>query len=197
MDFFEVISKRRSIRHFTDDPVREDDLKAILQTAGLAPNAHNAQRWHFIVVQNQKLRQTLKDAVSSCLEAQRDLAQDAHTKAQFERKTFHAISVFEAPVVITALATPEPYAAPEDLPVHDPILQSVAAAIAQMHLAATALGYGGCWTTYPIELARTEIEAILEVPKPWYAVAILSIGVPSDSSPSPPRKPIEEIVTFK
>ena len=197
MDFFEVIDKRRSIRHFTNAPVREDDLRVILEAARLAPNAHNAQRWHFMVVRNQKLRQTLKEAVSSCLEAQIDLAQDPQIKARFERKTFHATNVFDAPVVIVALATPEPYAAPEDLPVHDPILQSVAAAIAQMHLAATALGYGGCWTTYPIELAQTEIESILEVQKPWYAVAILSIGVTSDPSPSPPRKPIEEIVTFK
>jgi len=96
-----------------------------------------------------------------------------------------------------ALTHPWPNPTPEDQPPFNQGLQSVAAAITHLHLAATALGYGGCWATLPLELAQTEIEAILGVEKPWFAVAVLSIGVPDKMPREIPRKSIEEIVTFK
>jgi len=41
-----------------------------------------------------------------------------------------------------------------------------------------------------------EIEAMLGVKKPWFAVALLSIGVPATEPSDVKRKSIEEIVTF-
>lgn len=47
MEFFEVISKRRSIRRFTDQPVPEEAIEKALRAALLAPTSSNAQTWDF------------------------------------------------------------------------------------------------------------------------------------------------------
>ncbi|PIU54842.1 MAG: nitroreductase family protein, partial [Chloroflexi bacterium CG07_land_8_20_14_0_80_51_10] len=60
MEFFETVIKRRSIRRFTADPVREDDLLTMLEAARLAPSSHNQQPWHFIVIRDRELIAKLK-----------------------------------------------------------------------------------------------------------------------------------------
>ena len=48
------IYRRHSVRHFTDQEVREEDLSTILAAANCAPSAHNQQSWRFIVLRGQK-----------------------------------------------------------------------------------------------------------------------------------------------
>ena len=139
----------------------------------------------------------IKDIVDAALTAQIDIADSEERKKTLESRRFFAVNVFDAPVVVVALTRPWPNSRPQEQPVFNQGLQSVAAAIAQLHLAATALGYGGCWATLPIEMAREEIEAILGVEEPWFAVSMLSIGVPAKTPRDIPRKLIKEIVTFK
>ncbi len=196
MEFFEVIRRRRSIRHFTPEPVREEDLLAMLEAARLAPSAHNEQPWHFIVIRDQELKSKLRDIVNAIIEAQIEMAEDEARKKELEERRFYATNFASAPVVVVVLTRPFPRPSPEEQPPFNQGLQSVAAAITQLHLAATALGYGSCWTTLPLEFAGSEIEAILGVEKPWFAVAILPIGVPARMPKEVKRKSLEEVVTF-
>lgn len=62
MDVFEAIKKRRSVRSYKPEPVPEDKLKRILEAARLAPSAHNAQDWKFVVVGDAKKRKELAKA---------------------------------------------------------------------------------------------------------------------------------------
>jgi nitroreductase len=70
-------------------------------------------------------------------------------------------------------------------------------AVAHLQLAATALGYASCFASSPAEFAREELEALLEVDRPWFLVGIVSLGVPAKPFPArPPRKPLEEVCNF-
>ena len=53
-DTLKTIEKRHSIRSFTEQPVSEEDLNAILEAANQAPSAHNQQAWRFVVVKGEK-----------------------------------------------------------------------------------------------------------------------------------------------
>lgn len=55
----DLIKKRRSIRKYTDEPVSDADVKALLEAAMAAPSADNLQPWEFVVVQDQGLRREL------------------------------------------------------------------------------------------------------------------------------------------
>lgn len=50
MDVLEAISTRRSIREFTGEPLKQEELETVLKAGFSAPSAHNMQPWHFIVI---------------------------------------------------------------------------------------------------------------------------------------------------
>lgn len=57
----EVIKKRRSIRRYTNDPLADEDVMALLEAAMAAPSADNLQPWEFIVVNDRDLRRKLAE----------------------------------------------------------------------------------------------------------------------------------------
>jgi nitroreductase len=54
-EIIKTILKRRTVRQFKKDQIKESDLKEILNAAIYAPNAQNLQKWHFTVVQNKAM----------------------------------------------------------------------------------------------------------------------------------------------
>ena len=55
----DLIKKRRSIRAYTDAPVSDAEVKALLEAAMAAPSANNLRPWEFVVVLKDDLRQRL------------------------------------------------------------------------------------------------------------------------------------------
>ena len=56
---------RRSIRKYKSDPIPENDLNLILETARRAPTGANRQRWRIIVVRDGDVRKKLAMACSN------------------------------------------------------------------------------------------------------------------------------------
>lgn len=48
--FLEEMSRRRTVRHFSDQHVPRDIIERCLQAAGTSPSGANLQPWHFVVV---------------------------------------------------------------------------------------------------------------------------------------------------
>ncbi|MBN2515346.1 MAG: nitroreductase [Deltaproteobacteria bacterium] len=59
MDLMEGIYSRRSIRQFTDQMVKKDDLKEIIKAGTWAPSGLNNQPWRFVIIQNGEIRYKL------------------------------------------------------------------------------------------------------------------------------------------
>lgn len=57
MDTLEAILTRRSVRHFSRDPLPEKELQILLRAAMQAPSARNLRPWHFVVIQDPALLQ--------------------------------------------------------------------------------------------------------------------------------------------
>lgn len=79
----EVILKRRNTNHFTDEPVPDEILDAILKLGAQAPSGYNLQPWRFVVVR------------------------DAENRKRLQAAAFNQPKVAEAPVVIIALGMKE------------------------------------------------------------------------------------------
>ena len=56
MSVLDVMKKRCSVRDYLDTPVSREKLLQVLDAARIAPSACNNQPWHFIVVENQELK---------------------------------------------------------------------------------------------------------------------------------------------
>lgn len=64
VNFYDVVTSRRSVRLFTHTPVPDDVLDACLDMALLAPNSSNLQPWEFYVIESPE---THKKAVEYCM----------------------------------------------------------------------------------------------------------------------------------
>ncbi|MCA1926871.1 MAG: nitroreductase family protein [Calditerrivibrio sp.] len=56
MDAIEAIETRRSIRSFIDKKVEPEKIEKLLSLAMCAPSAGNQQPWHFIVIDDEKVK---------------------------------------------------------------------------------------------------------------------------------------------
>ena len=54
-DFSELISIRRSHRKFTDEPVKEEDLKLIMRSALMAPSSKGLHSYEFVTITDKKV----------------------------------------------------------------------------------------------------------------------------------------------
>lgn len=208
MDFFDVIQKRKSIRKFkskTDVP--DDDLNKILAAATRAPCMPDDQYWHFVVVKKKATIKKMVEAVNGRIEEISRWIDSEQARKRFRGFRFGFTFFGKAPVTIAVLQKHYVSLSEEILFKYgiiygeiermraDPSLQSVAAATENLLLAATALGYGGCWMTGPLIAAR-EIEKILLIREPWRLVSLIPLGKPDEFSSPRPRKALEEVCTF-
>lgn len=60
--FLESMQQRRSIRHFSDQPVAKEIIDTILLTAGTAPSGAHKQPWKFCAVQDSSLKAQIRKA---------------------------------------------------------------------------------------------------------------------------------------
>jgi nitroreductase len=61
-NFAELITRRRSVRQYTDEPIAPEEVKQIMRAALLAPTSKNNRSWQFVLVEDkadlQKLSQS-------------------------------------------------------------------------------------------------------------------------------------------
>ena len=60
MNLREIFEKRKSIRKFTGEPIKEDEIKLIMEAAQIAPSASNKQPYKFIVIKNDEFKKVLR-----------------------------------------------------------------------------------------------------------------------------------------
>ncbi len=61
-DFYADISRRRTVREFSDRPVPKDIIETALKAANTAPSGANLQPWHFAVVSGPDTKRKIRVA---------------------------------------------------------------------------------------------------------------------------------------
>jgi len=168
MDFYEVISTRRSIRSYKPDPIPEEALNRVLDAARIAPSGSNRQPWKFILVKDDQLK---KDLVPLC-----------------GNQSFIA----EAPIVVVACGRNIHYDRGKYMGDMS-MLVDVAIAVTHLTLAARAEGLGTCWIGM---FDNKAIKELLQIPEDVNVVALIPLGYPKGKvfSEPGPRKSLNEIV---
>ena len=55
MEVSQAIKMKRAVREFTDDPIPEEQLTAVVNSGRRAQSSKNTQPWHFIVVRDREI----------------------------------------------------------------------------------------------------------------------------------------------
>jgi len=183
MDLFEAIMRRRSVRRYLPDPVRREDIHAILDAANRAPSAMNRRQWEFIIVTGKKIGEMGESFQRIIAEYTKNWETSRMKGSPFSREDFirFAATYGGAPVVIVVLTDA---AQTEDF--RRANLESASAAMENLLLAATALGLGTCWMTGPLQ-DELSLRRILEIPEGKEIVAVTPLGYPAEMLDAPPR----------
>ncbi len=202
MDVFEAINKRRSIRRFKPDPIPDEHIAKLLESARKAPSGTNSQPWRFIVIKDDETKKELQRAANN----QRHVGSppvviaccaDMKSFAEFPERIDELIEAGALPKNSRKFFVPSLKKRMNATPkssLQIAAAGNVAIAITNMMLQATELGLGTCWVRW---FDNNKVNEILEIPDHVEVQALLAIGVP-DEAPNPrPRLKLDEITYYE
>jgi len=215
MELRDVMRSTPATREFTDEPVSDDVLHAILDTARFAPSGGNRQGWQVIVLQDPAVRASIRDLyVLAWREYTAYLRAGMVPFAPLDegRWSGPAIDLEEA----RATEAPMPFSDHLD---EVPVLLAVVVELSQLAvidngldrqsivggasvypfchnvlLAARDAGLGGVITT---ALCRQEpaVKELLDIPDGWALASLVARGHPARQITKLRRQPVEEFTT--
>lgn len=168
MKFDDLITKRFSVRSYTNQKVSRETIMEILKAARMAPSAVNFQPWHFIVIAEPENLSELQKA--------------------YPREWFR-----EAPVCILVCADHrQSWKRKSDG--KDFADVDVAIAIDHLILKATELELGTCWVcNFNAEMIRNQFQ----LPEQIEPIAIIPVGYTTAKAPEKSRKSLSELVHWE
>jgi nitroreductase len=210
MELYDVMRSTPAVREFTGDPLPDDVLGRILDSARFAPTGGNRQGVRVVVLRDQDTRSALADLGLTA--ARRYTAQLANGESPWnplqpsrvDRSTIEATEVppqmsapiREAPVVLViCLDLAVVAATDQDL---DRVAvvpgASVYPFVWNVLLAARNEGYGGVLTTMAVA-EEPRVKELLGVPDTYAIAAIVPLGKPVRQVTKLRRRPVGEFAT--
>jgi nitroreductase len=168
VDFFDVLSRRRSVRAFTSDPVTAEELDAVLEAISSAPSAGNLQAFEVVAVRDREriaevakaaAGQTFIEGAQVCLVF---LANPARSAVDYGERGRSLYCVQDATI-----------------------------AACHAHLACAALGLSSVWVG---AFADDAVRAAVSAPRDLIPVCVLPIGRPAESPKPTSRRALSDLV---
>ena len=215
METTEAIHKWRSIRRFKDEPVSKEALRAVLEAGRRAPSWENVQPWHFIVIEDQAMKEKLAQLASGQKQVARapvviavcgDLSawdKPKNREALMELVEAGVMKVTEEIIDDIILKDPVFYVA-ENGPaiILARTFEQLGIAYGFMGIEAVNQGLGMCIVgalsneaTGAKQKIYQEIKSDLGMPESMYLLALLTLGKANEAPNARPRKAFNKIVS--
>lgn len=154
------IMTRASIRTFTDEPLTDSQIEALLKAGMAAPSARNKQPWKFVVVKSRPLLRQIADSLPNTRLASAACA-----------------------IVVCGDMTKTLDGVDRNFWIHD-----CSAATENILLAAHALGLGAVWTgIFPNPDRVDKLRGLTDIPETQIPLCVIAIGRPAEN-PAPKDK---------
>lgn len=197
----DVVRNRMTNRAFAPFDVPRAHFELILEAARHAPSGANAQPWHYVVVTDPAVKQTIGQCFVD--EQQRR----AKLRMGFPTPNYNGVKTAPGLIVIAAdfrfvRAFP---VLNDDSPVdrlykqnaERILLQSVAASTMSAHLAAAALGYAVWWiTAVGQEEIQKQVKPLLGIPDQLAVIDVMCFGPPLKPSYKRWKKTLPQIMSW-
>jgi len=193
--YFEVMDKRRSVRHFSNKHIPIEIIENIIKTASTAPSGAHKQPWTFCVVANQAIKEKIRIAAeeeerrsynermsNEWLEDLKHLGTDAN-------KSF----LETAPYLIIVFKRPFEYDSTGKKLQNYYVNESVGLACGFL---ISAIHHAGLVTLTHTPSPMRFLEKILDRPSNERAFLLLPVGYEAEKTyvPDIERKPLEEVM---
>jgi nitroreductase len=169
MDILDVITSRRSIKHFLPKFISWEKISRIAEAGRHAPSSGNLQNWKFILVYKPEQKQQLAEL------------------------TYGQHEIIQAWTIIVIVGQPVQAERYYGARGKFYTTQNCAAAAQNMLLEAHSLGLGGRWIGAFDEDA---VKSMLGVPEEATVESLLAIGYAKEVPEKPPKYPLEPQLYF-
>ena len=197
IELYQDLTRRRTVREFSEKPVPKDVIKYCLKAAGTAPSGANQQPWHFVAVSDPVIKHRIREAAEIEERAfYKHRAPDAWLNALSHLGT-HAQKPFldQAPCMIVIFSQKYGIDVEGNKTKHYYVKESVGISTG---ILINALHHAGLvsltYTPNPMDF----LNKILNRPSNERAFMILVTGYPKKdvTVPNISKKPLKEIATF-
>ncbi|QUS40412.1 5,6-dimethylbenzimidazole synthase [Tardiphaga alba] len=177
----DLFAWRRDVRRFRSDPLPEDALGRLIDTACLAPSVGLSQPWRFVIVDDPARRQAVLENFTACNE---EALGAFHGERAQLYATLKLAGLREAPCHLAVFADRETDVGHgvgrRTMP--EMAEYSAVSAVMTLWLAARAEGIGVGWVSI---LDPDAIKATLNVPAHWRLIGYFCIGYPETEDDRP------------
>jgi len=195
--FRELMRTRRTVRHFSTEPIAREVIERCLMAAGGAPSGANLQPWHFVVVSDPALKARIRIAAEEeerefysrrapqeWLDALAPLGTDADKP--FLESAPYLIAIFSQAYGVL----------PDGRKVKNYYVQESVGIATGMLI--TAIHYAGLSSLTHTPSPMGFLNEILNRPPNEKPFLLLVVGHPADDAmvPDISKKPLSEIATF-
>lgn len=207
-ELYDALMTTRAMRRFTDEPVPEEVVEAILAAAVQAPSGGNIQPYQFLVVTDPERRAALGEIYLRAWNRYRPAvakitppAKTPEAAAAYDRNVkasddlAHALG--SVPVLILVLVPKMTMEVTDDEGTMDvgPVYASVYPAVENLILAARAHGLGTVLTTVH-RVHEDEVRVVGDIPDRYEVVALLPLGHPTGRWGVARRRPAPTLTSW-
>lgn len=195
MSLLDGINSLRSVRKFKPDPIPEDKLKIVLESASKAASGSNTQPWEFVVVRDEKVKARLKEPMlRTWLERLTGgSGMSARMRDVYDEATEMLRNTEKVPLIIYCCVDLNRVGKSEEVR-----YASIYPAVQNLMLAAHALGLATCLTVHGSTQTRgePEVKKILGLPEHIKITCLVYLGYTAVRLGRPRRKPVEKFVHY-
>ncbi len=191
------LKKRRSYKlPFSTQNVDKKSIEECIEIARWAPSAHNGQFWRYIILERDKIRESLISKMNEKLkfDLQKDGKSEEFIKLKVEKtKNNFLNSPF---LILLCMDTSDLEKYPDSKRRKNEFLlgiQSISSSAIYLLLSLEMEKLAACWYCAPL-FAENIIKTHLKLPENYIPVAFFTVGYPIKSVKAPKRKKLKEII---
>jgi len=190
----DVVSARRTVRTFRDEPVDRDVVLGAVAAALTAPAPHHTTPWRFVLVETPAARTRLLDAMATQWVA--DLRADGFSEESIGRRLRRGDVLRAAPfLVVPCLVMTGSHTYPDARRAaaeREMFLVAMGAGVENLLISLAVEGLGSAWVSSTL-FCQDVARAALDLPDDWDPMGTLAVGHPLID---PPERPARDLLDF-